>query len=105
MLTIAALQFSSEDYRYLLRARIAQELRRIVETMSLNDRREMFLVLRPGAGYRAEMVFRNDKFDELRLTEEETGQMTEIDRYLFLSTQHYLCSQPGEFGRLAAGRE
>ena len=35
------------------------------------------------------MAFRKEKFDTLRLTAIDTGEVTEIDRYLFLSTQHY----------------
>jgi hypothetical protein len=89
-LNIAALNLAPENDRYLLRARIAQELRRIIETLTLNNRREIVLVLKPASGYRAEMTFRNDKFDTLRLTDVETGDVTDVDRFLFLSAQHYL---------------
>jgi hypothetical protein len=95
MLTITALRFAPDDDRYLLRARIAQELRRIVEAVRLNDRREIVLVLKPSSGCRAEMAFRNEKFDTLRLTDIETGEVTEIDRLHFLLTMHQVVSSTG----------
>jgi len=41
---------------------------------------------------RTEMTFRNEKFDALRLTDTETGDVTETDRFLFLSTMHHVFS-------------
>lgn len=60
--------------------------------MRLNDRREILLVLKPSSGCPAEMAFRNEKFDTLRLTDIETGEVTEIDRLHFLLTMHHVVS-------------
>ena len=89
------LQVADNDERYVLRARIAQELRRIIEKVKLNDRREMLVMLKPASGYRAEMTFRNEKFDVLRLADSETEEVTEIDRFLFLSTMHHVFVNKG----------
>jgi hypothetical protein len=93
LMTIVALQVATEDDRYVLRSKIAQELRRIIDRVILNSRREVRLVLKASAGYQAEMDFRNDKFEMLRLTDIETGVVTPIDRFLFLSTQRFLFSE------------
>jgi hypothetical protein len=93
--TLVALQVADNDERYVLRARIAQELRRIIEKVKLNDRREMLVMLKPASGYRAEMTFRNEKFDVLRLADSETGEVTLINRFLFLSMMHHVFANKG----------
>jgi DNA invertase Pin-like site-specific DNA recombinase len=92
LVTIVALQVATEDDRYVLRSKIAQELRRIIDSARLNSNREIRLVLKASAGYQAEMDFRNDKFLMLRLTDVDSGEVIEIDRFLFLSTMHYAFS-------------
>jgi DNA invertase Pin-like site-specific DNA recombinase len=92
LLTIAALHLATEDDRYVLRSKIAQELRRIIECVSLNSEREIRLLLKPSVGYRAEMHFRDNKFSMLRLTDVDSGEITDIDRFLFLSTMRYALS-------------
>jgi DNA invertase Pin-like site-specific DNA recombinase len=89
---IARLHLASEDDLYLLRARIAQELKRIIDRVVLNRDREIRLVLKPTEGYRAEMEFRNNRFGMLRLTDLETEEVTSVDREAFLLTQHYVFS-------------
>jgi DNA invertase Pin-like site-specific DNA recombinase len=92
LLTIAALHLATEDDRYVLRSKIAQELRRIIERASLNSEREIRLLLKPSVGYRAEMHFQDNKFSMLRLTDVDSGEITDIDRFLFLSTMRYALS-------------
>ena len=55
LLTIARLHFADEDERYLLRAHIAQELRWIIDRVILKQDREIRVVLKPAAGYGAQM--------------------------------------------------
>ena len=86
------LHVADGDGRYLLRARIAQELRRIIDRIILKPNREIRVVLKPTAGERAEMIFRNGRFEGLRLTDLDTGETEEIDRLLFLETQHHMLS-------------
>jgi hypothetical protein len=58
----------------------------------LNRVREILVVLKPASGYGAQMEFRNSRSEMLRLTDLDSGEMTEIDRFLFLSMQHYMLS-------------
>ena len=51
ILIIAALSLAAQEDRFLLRARIAQ-IRRIVDQVRLNNRREIRLMLKPASGYR-----------------------------------------------------
>jgi hypothetical protein len=87
------LHVADEDGRYLLRVRIAQELRRVVDRIVLKPNREMRVVLRPASGYGAEMEFRNGRFETLWLTDIDTGETEEIDRLLFLETQRHMLSR------------
>jgi hypothetical protein len=87
---LARLYLADEDERYLLRARIAQELRRIIDRIVLNSDREIRVVLKPTEGYRAEMELRNNGFEMLRLTDLDTGEATEIPRILWLEMQRYV---------------
>jgi hypothetical protein len=91
-LTIAPLSFAPENDRFLLRARIAQELRRIIDRVVLNRDRQILVVLKPASGYGAEMEFRNGRFEGLRLTHLDSGEETKIDRLLFLEMQRYMLS-------------
>ena len=46
------------------------------------------------------MTLRNERFDPLWLIDIETREVTEIDRYLFLSTMRYVFSnQEGWLGQ------
>ena len=85
--TIMRPHMAGEDEHYLLRASLAQELRRIIDRVILNPHREIRVVLKEAAGYRAEMEFRNGRFKGFRLTDLDTEEVTEIDRLLFLETQ------------------
>jgi hypothetical protein len=87
------LHLAVEDDLYLLRARIAQELKRIIDRVVLKPDREILVVLKPTSGYGAQMVFRNGRFKTLRLVDLDTGEPTEIPRILFLETQHYMFSK------------
>jgi hypothetical protein len=89
---IARLHFADENDRYLLRARIAQELKRIIDRIILNYDREIFVVLKRTSGYEAQMEFRNGRFDGLRLTHIKSGETVEIPRLLFLETQRHMLS-------------
>jgi hypothetical protein len=88
LLTITRLHFADEDERYLLRARIAQELRRIIDRVVLNRDREITVVLKPAAGCTAEMEFRNGRFEMLRLTDLATEEVIQVDRLSFLLMQY-----------------
>jgi DNA invertase Pin-like site-specific DNA recombinase len=90
---IARLHFADENQLYVLRAGLAQELRRIIDRVVLNQDREIRVVLKPAAGYGAQMEFRNGRLDQLRLTHLDTGETTEIPRILFLEMQRYMLSQ------------
>jgi DNA invertase Pin-like site-specific DNA recombinase len=91
--TIARLHFADENDLYVLRARIAQELKRIIDRLVLNRDREIRVMLKPAAGYGAQMEFRNGRFDQLRIIDLNTGETTEIPRILFLEMQRYMFSQ------------
>src|SRR5262249_40670737 len=95
LLTITQLHFATDDDRYVLRARIAQELRRGIDRGILHSSREICVVLKPTEGKPAEMEFRNNRFEILRLTDLDTGEVTLIDRFLFLSMEHYWLSNKG----------
>jgi hypothetical protein len=83
---------TTDDDSYVLRARIAQELRRIIDKVVLNSDREIRLVFKPASGYRAQMEFRNGRFEMLKLIDTNTSGVTEIPRILFLETQWYMFS-------------
>jgi hypothetical protein len=64
----------------------------IINPVVLDQDREILVVLKPATGYGAQMEFRNGRFQGLRLTDLDSGEVTEIDRFLFLSLQHYMLS-------------
>jgi hypothetical protein len=84
---------ASEDDRYLLRDQIAQELRRIIDRVVLNSSREISVVLKPAAGYGAQIQFRDNRLEMLRFIDLDTEDVTEVPRILFLKTQHYMLSE------------
>jgi hypothetical protein len=57
LMTIIALQVAMEDERYLLRSKIAQELRRIIDKVCLNSDREIRLLLKPSGGIEPRWIF------------------------------------------------
>jgi phage-related protein len=63
---------------------------RIIDSVRLNSSREIRLVLKTSVGYQAEMIFRNDKFYTLRLTNVDSGEVAEFDRFAFLLTMHHM---------------
>jgi hypothetical protein len=85
--------FATDDDRYVLRARLAQELRRIIDRVVLNSDREILVVFKPMSGCGARMEFRNGRFETLKLIDLHTGETTEVPRELFLETQRHLLSQ------------
>jgi hypothetical protein len=93
LLTIVRLHLADEDERYLLRARIAQELRRISDRVVLDQDRKILVSLKPTEGFRPEMEFRNGKFHILRLTDVDSGELIEVDRISFLLMQHSVFSK------------
>jgi hypothetical protein len=78
--TIARLRVVKGNDRYLLRAKIAQELRRVLDTVRLNDRREITIIPKPERGYQTQFELRDEKLHKIAMTHIETGETLWADR-------------------------
>jgi hypothetical protein len=100
-----------DDERFELRTRIAGEFRKLIERLTLSEKREVSLTLKPAGGYRVtlditqsdpssrksfKMVFQGARFEDI-----ETGEITDIPAPLFLEAKEIALIDPRALADIA----